>query len=89
MHNRKILGHSWYYFVELLVLLFGFGLLFVLGSNIQIQLTVLAIILATYIGLGVLHHKIHHDLHPKIVVEYILISVLIFAAFVFLNITRL
>jgi disulfide bond formation protein DsbB len=89
MHNRQIFHHNAYYFIELLILLFGFGMLFVFGSQLFLELIILGIMLVVYIGMGIMHHKIHHDLHPKIVIEYVLVSILIFASFIFLNISRL
>ena len=89
MKNTKIFHHTSYYFIELGLLIFGFALLFIFASNLILQLIIMVGMLVVYTGMGVLHHKIHHDLSFKIVIEYILVSALVLAALIFLNISRI
>lgn len=81
--------HQVYYLVELGVLVSGFFLIVLLSFNFLLQLMTLLIVLILYSALGIFHHKLHHALHAKIVVEYILISGVIFASFLFLTISSL
>jgi hypothetical protein len=80
------LPHQAYYLVELTVLLAGFFIVYLLSYNPNIQRIILASVLIGYALIGIFHHKLHHTLRTKIVVEYFLISVLIFAFYLFLSI---
>ena len=84
MRIQKI-PHQAYYFVELLVLLLGFFSIYLLSYDVKLQEKVLFLVFVFYSAIGIFHHKLHHTLRPKIVVEYILVSILIFACFLFLN----
>ncbi|HVT01325.1 MAG TPA: hypothetical protein VHE53_03790 [Patescibacteria group bacterium] len=84
MRIRKV-PHSLYYVIELIVLLSGFFSVYMLSFNFQLQEITLAIVLVFYALIGIFHHKLHHDLRRKIVIEYILISVLIFVCFLFIS----
>ena len=77
--------HQMYYVIELFVLLAGFFALFAYSFDKNLQLLVLGVVLMFYIILGIIHHKVHHTLKSKIVIEYILISAIVFFAFIFLN----
>lgn len=88
MKNTE-LNHTAYYFIELFVLLFGFFLILAFSFQLYIQIGILGAVLLCYIVLGLLHHASSHNLHRKIIVEYILVSAIIFAAFLFLNAGRL
>lgn len=81
--------HFTYYFLEFGVLLVGFVLISAFAYNIYLQVLFLGLTLISYIMLGVIHHEIHHSMKIKIMVEYLLVSLIILAAFVFLNSTRL
>lgn len=81
--------HQLYYVIELLVLLAGFFIIFLLSYSFRLQALALVIILAAYTVLGIIHHKVHHALRAKIVVEYVLVSLVIWAVFLFLNIGKL
>jgi len=89
MKERNISEHNIYYFVELLVLLFGFFLIILFSFNITLQFMVLTLLLMSYISLGFIHHHLNHTFSSKIVIEYTLVSTLILAGFLFLNISRL
>lgn len=77
--------HQIYYLIELIILAVGFFVLYSLSYDLRLQTIVLTGILLFYAVTGIAHHKIHHDLHKKIVIEYILISLLVLAIFLFLN----
>ncbi len=81
--------HQFYYIFELGLLMSGFFLIFLLSYNTFLQAITLIIVLIFYSLLGIVHHKIHHALRGKIVIEYILVSTVIFAVFLFLNIAKL
>ncbi|OGH16550.1 MAG: hypothetical protein A3C30_05170 [Candidatus Levybacteria bacterium RIFCSPHIGHO2_02_FULL_40_18] len=80
--------HQLYYLLELLALTLGFFLVFLLSTNFILQLLTIGIMLSLYTLIGIVHHKIHHTLKLKVVVEYILVSAVLFAAFLFLNISK-
>ncbi len=81
--------HSILYFLEFGIIGSGFAILLSISMKFYSQLAVVGTILILYIIIGLLHHRAHHDICIKVVLEYILISVLIFALFVFLNISRI
>jgi hypothetical protein len=70
---KKILEHAIYYVA--LVIMLGLGFLLAYSSsdrNLQI-----GVVIATtffYVLWGIMHHLMNHDLHGKIVLEYILIG---------------
>lgn len=66
--------HSGYYIVLFIILVLGFLMAY---SNISNKAFQVGIIISTtffYILWGIIHHLINHDLHVKIVIEYILIG---------------
>lgn len=75
--------HTVYYFFEASILGFGFLALLILDLAFMLEIIALSCILLFYIIMGLIHHKVNHDIHVKIVLEYILISVLIFSLFLF------
>jgi hypothetical protein len=81
--------HNILYFFEFGLIALGFAVMLVIQMTIYYQLLLLGIILTIYIAIGLFHHNTHHDITIKVVLEYILISAIIFALFVFLNISRL
>lgn len=88
MQQEKLIHHTLYYFLELLVLLLGFFLIS-LYPNWIIKFSLLGVVLLIYMLLGFVHHKIHHDLKAKIVIEYTLISIIILVGFVLVNSGRI
>jgi len=73
---KNIQKHFWHYIVYALI--FGGGLLFVLlaKGNANVQVLFLLMIAFIYFIWSMVHHYVHHELHPRIVVEYILIVIL-------------
>lgn len=67
--------HALYYFFLALILLLGF-LIAASSSDKQFQAETISITSLFYILWGIVHHRIHHDLTAKIVVEYTLMAAL-------------
>jgi len=63
---------------HLLVLIAMLGIavwgFFAAAPNVVLQLGIGVVTVVSYVLWGILHHVSEHDLHPKIVVEYILIG---------------
>lgn len=59
-----------------LFLLLGAGVLsfYLVRPNVTAQLIVGIITAVGYVAWGVIHHAVDGDLHPKIVIEYVLIG---------------
>lgn len=87
--DNKFTKHSTYYFIEFLILALGFILIINLSFDVTLQFIILIFTLFSYIILGFIHHHTNHTFSSKIVIEYILISSLILAGFMFLNIGRI
>ncbi len=82
-------NHSILYLIEFAIIGSGFALLLSYKMTFYSQMLTLLVILTIYTIIGIIHHGKHHDIHPKVVLEYILVSALMFALFVFLNISRI
>lgn len=76
-------AHVFYYVVEAAVLAFGFYLVAIYATNTFLQMSLIAVILLTYSIMGIFHHVRGHDIHPRIVLEYVLISLFIMSVFLF------
>lgn len=81
--------HILYYFLEALFLFFGFFAVSFFSYNFTLQLGLLTLLLGGYIALGFIHHAAQHDIRAKIMVEYVLVSLLILAVFIFLHSGRI
>lgn len=81
--------HGLLYVIEFFIIGSGFAFLLTVPLPFYSQLFVITLILCLYMLVGLLHHRTHHDINIKVVLEYILISALVFALFIFLNIARL
>ncbi|OGH16389.1 MAG: hypothetical protein A3C22_01200 [Candidatus Levybacteria bacterium RIFCSPHIGHO2_02_FULL_37_10] len=68
--------HSGYYLVLFIIFILGFLLAYSNRSNENLQIGIIIATTFFYVLWGIIHHLINHDLHVKIVVEYILIGVL-------------
>jgi len=82
-------NHALLYLIEFLIIGGGFALILTFTLPFYTQLLIVSAILALYIVIGLMHHRTHHDINIKVVLEYILVSALIFALFIFLNIARI
>ncbi len=74
--KEKIRKHWLYYAVFILMQVVGLGLLILTGSNKSWQFVVICFMTVCYFVWATAHHYIHHNLTPKIVVEYMLIGIL-------------
>ncbi|MDO8269819.1 MAG: hypothetical protein Q7T54_04075 [Candidatus Levybacteria bacterium] len=81
--------HTILYLVEFGVIGGGFALLLAMNPTFYMQLVILGFILVLYVIIGLIHHRSHRDISMKVVLEYILVSALIFALFVFLNVSKI
>lgn len=82
-------NHGILYLTEFCVLGAGFSLILALNLHFSMQVFILLSILLLYCGIGLFHHSKHRDITTKVVLEYILISAILFALFIFLNISKL
>lgn len=72
---KKISEHAIYYVALIIILSLGF-LLASSSSDRGFQIGVIIATTFFYVLWGIMHHLMNHDLHAKIVVEYILIGAL-------------
>lgn len=77
--------HLNYYMIESFVLGLGFFGVYTLSGSVQMQAVLMAFLVAIYMIMGIVHHRISHDIHLKIVLEYIIIGSFVFAIFMFLK----
>lgn len=71
---KKIKMHIGYYISLIVILAFGFLLVFLSSPNRNLQMMIVVLTTLFYILWGIIHHLINHDLYIKIVVEYVLIG---------------
>ncbi len=76
-------SHHFYYLFLFFIFLAGIIVISVLQFSKQLQIAILMMLAIFYVILGVVHHKIHHILTPKIVIEYIAIATLGIALILF------
>ena len=72
---KKVHSHIGYYISLVVIFVFVFLLVSLFSPNKQMQMAVIMLTALSYCAWGILHHFINHDLHAKIVVEYILIGI--------------
>lgn len=77
--------HLNYYIIEALILGVGFFAIYALSLPLSYQALCILGLAVLYSCMGIIHHKAMHDIHPKIVLEYILISFLVLSVFLFLK----
>lgn len=71
---KRISEHAVYY--ASLITMLGLSFLLVYASSDRnFQIGVIASTTFFYVLWGILHHLMNHDLHTKIVIEYILIGI--------------
>lgn len=89
MPTRDKIWKLTYYAVEFVILLLGYALIIFFAFDFSIQMMFLIITLLFYITFGLLRHQAERDLTLRVVIEYILISLLVLMLFVFLNNSRI
>lgn len=70
---KRISEHSIYYISLIIILSLSF-LLAYSNSDRDFQIGIIIATTFFYVLWGILHHLMNHDLHTKIVIEYILIG---------------
>ena len=70
---KRLSQHAMYYMSLIIMLTLSF-LLACSSSDRGFQLGVIIFTTFFYVLWGIIHHLINHDLHAKIVIEYILIG---------------
>lgn len=66
--------HWLYYLVMGLIFLGGFISIFSFGFSRQTQMLFIVAVAFFYVALGIWHHMKSHDMHVKIVIEYIIMA---------------
>jgi hypothetical protein len=80
---KRISEHTIYYIILVTILSLGFALAYS-STNRSFQIGVTVAVTFFYVMWGILHHLMNHDLHVKIVIEYVLIGVFGLTAIFFL-----
>lgn len=75
---KNLKKNAVHYLFLLLILVLGFGSFFLVSYDRSLQQKIAVLISLSYFCWGVIHHLLQDDLHPKIVIEYLLISALAF-----------
>ncbi len=70
---KRLSEHSIYYISLIAILSLGFLLAYT-SSDRSFQIGVIVATTFFYVLWGIMHHLMNHDLHAKIVLEYILIG---------------
>ncbi len=63
-----------YYISLFLVLIVGIVLALSASYDKSLQFFIIVMITVFYVLFGILHHHLHHDNSPKVVVEYVLVG---------------
>jgi hypothetical protein len=71
---KSLKSHLGYHISLALILSFGLLLVYLSAPNRGLQIMIVVLTAVFYVFWGIMHHLINHDLHAKIVVEYMLIG---------------
>lgn len=77
--------HIIHYLVLLGIMAISFSTLVLISLTRVQQLLVISFTACLYVAYGIFHHKLHHDLTIRIVVEYALVALLVVALFLFVR----
>jgi hypothetical protein len=58
------------------ILIAGFAGLILFSYDINFQVAVAVATAVSYVAWGIIHHRIHRDLHLEVIIEYIAVSLL-------------
>jgi len=86
---KIITKHRALFIIEIAILTAGFILLLNMSFSFIMQFIILGLLLAFYVVLGIFRHRMDHDIHGKVVLEYISISLIIALLFLIINIGRI
>lgn len=87
MKNLK--HHIALYIFEIVVLCSGFILILNGEFSFWIEFGILALVLILYSVIGIVRHTADHDMHGKVVLEYVSISLIISLLFLLVNSARI
>lgn len=76
MISYKTKRHIWYYAGLIIVLFAGLFLVSQSLHDLNFVMGITLFMSLFYVSWGILHHYIHHDIHAKVVIEYVLIGML-------------
>jgi len=62
----------------------GLAFFLVFNYNRQIQMGITLAMAAIYVAWGIIHHTIKKELHPRIILEYILVAIVASVVVIFL-----
>lgn len=77
--------HIVHYFIILGIVISAIGMVVFFSFDKSIQFWIVVGFSVSYGIYSILHHYLKHDLTIKIVIEYILITLLVIAAFIFIK----
>ncbi len=83
--KKEIKKHFEYYISMIVLLLFGTVLAYLTIDQKQLQFLIIMLTILFYVGWGLLHHHINHDMTAKIVIEYVLVGSLGMSILFFLS----
>ena len=75
MTNHGTHFHIFHYLILIFILGLGVLSFFFSAANPDKQFSISIITSVAYFIWGMVHHRLEDDLHPKIVIEYLLISI--------------
>lgn len=78
-------NHLVHYLIILGIIALGIGSVILLSSNKNMQLIMVLAVSLFYLCYGIFHHFLEHDITIKIVVEYVLVTLLVVALFIFVR----
>lgn len=73
-----------HYLALIAFLSIGLALFLIFNYNRQIQIGITLVIAAGYIVWGMIHHTIKKQLHPRIILEYVLVATVASVVMIFL-----
>jgi hypothetical protein len=74
--EKDLSRHPLHYFALLCSQLVGLWGIFWFNYSPSTQFTIVIYMSISYVVWGIYHHREHHDLHPKVIAEYILFAIL-------------
>lgn len=78
-------NHLVHYLIILGIIALGIGSVTLLSSNKNMQFIMVLAVSLFYLCYGIFHHFLEHDVTIKIVVEYVLVTLLVVALFIFVR----
>ncbi len=86
---KNLSHHIVLYIFEILVLCIGFIVILNTDYAFWTHFVILIIMLFFYVAIGLIRHTKDHDIHGKVVLEYISISLIVALMFLLVNISRI